>query len=1185
MKRRWPSVPARYRTVFVCLVSAISARLRYTLRFGILCVAGFHLMHAIALAQDATSQAHHPLIAIHFSIPKAGFVTLVIEKPDGTRVRNLVSEEPFPAGNNTAWWDGLDDLMRDTNAAAHGQYHIPGRLVAPGTYRVRGLVRPAIKLQYEFSPYDEGRPPWKTEDRNSEWLANHSAPSAVLFVPSGAAPERPGAPDSSKGQILVGSYVSEGGSGLAWLDLAGHKVWGQMWLGGVWTGATQLTRDVGTHPVAGVYAYAASSWRGDGAGDKTSELRLNALLSSDGQRAAPADARFGTGEDVAVLEKPYQIQEPATSSPGSTDPVYPERTAAVAGLAARNALVAVALRGVNQLLFVDAAHHRALQTVPLADPRGLAFDAKGRLLALSGKQLVRFDVDFDGSVKVSARQTVVSGGLEDPQSITLDSNGSIYVSDWGQSSQVKVFTPEGTRMRVIGHPGAPATGVYDPAHMNHPAGITIDASGRLWVAENDKMPKRVSVWDATSGRYVEAFYGPPRYGGGGTLDPKDRTRFFYADESGAIAFKLDWRNGSSVPDAIYYRAENDATGLVGTGVGGMPEYPLYRDGQLYLTNAHSAEVTGRPSVVLWHLDQDKVARPVAAAGSTLDSAGKLLPAFASAAMRARMPKGVDPQTDPLLFLWRDVNGDGRVDPDEVSFLIPKADARGNKPLVGNVTVLDDLSFAIAYVGNVAMVVPAPGLTPQHVPIYDLSRAKVLAENVQQPVSSGGGQVLPGRGGWTVFTTPPAPFAPQSLGGTRNGVPMWSYPSVWPGLHASHAAATPESPGELIGTTRVLGNPIDAPSPSDAGQLWAINANEGNIYLFTIDGLFVATLFKDARLATSAPPRQAIRGMDLSATSLQYECFHPMLARSADGAVYLQAGSTAPLLRVVGLDGVRRLPDTQITVSASELIAAQRQTIDAYRPGAEGAVLDVQAGPTTAASDADPAKWPNAATQWAKIDTRNTQSGDWGHTSVDTRAALAVFGDRLFIAVRTDDPELLNNSGESLQNLFTTGGGIDLMLGTDPGAPAGRASAVRGDERLVVARVHGQTVAMLYRPIAATRGPMPITFSSPLRTIRFDRMDNVSDQVAVSVSSQRATEPGTPQEVVYKVDVPLKVLNLAAAPGTIVSGDVGVLRGNGFQTLQRAYWSSKASGLVSDLPGEAELTPDLWGRFRFVAATK
>src|SRR4029077_14988905 len=97
-------------------------------------------------------------------------------------------------------------------------YHVPGKLVKPGEFRVRGLVRPQLDLRYEMTVYNHGQPPWHTEARSSEWLANHTPPSAVLFVPENAAPVRPGKP-APGGQIVVGSFVSEGGSGVAWLDL------------------------------------------------------------------------------------------------------------------------------------------------------------------------------------------------------------------------------------------------------------------------------------------------------------------------------------------------------------------------------------------------------------------------------------------------------------------------------------------------------------------------------------------------------------------------------------------------------------------------------------------------------------------------------------------------------------------------------------------------------------------------------------------------------------------------------------------------------------------------------------------------------------------------------------------------------------------------------------------------------
>ena len=70
---------------------------------------------------------------------------------------------------------------------------------------------------------------------------------------------------------------------------------------------------------------------------------------------------------------------------------------------------------------------------------------------------------------------------------------------------------------------------------------------------------------------------------------------------------------------------------------------------------------------------------------------------------------------------------------------------------------------------------------------------------------------------------------------------------------------------------------------------------------------------------------------------------------------------------------------------------------------------------------------------------------------------------------------------------------------------------------------------------------------------------------------------------YELSVPLKLVGLAPAAGHRIKADVGILRGDGFQTRQRVYWSNKATGLLADVPGEAELTPGLWGEWEFVPA--
>jgi len=70
---------------------------------------------------------------------------------------------------------------------------------------------------------------------------------------------------------------------------------------------------------------------------------------------------------------------------------------------------------------------------------------------------------------------------------------------------------------------------------------------------------------------------------------------------------------------------------------------------------------------------------------------------------------------------------------------------------------------------------------------------------------------------------------------------------------------------------------------------------------------------------------------------------------------------------------------------------------------------------------------------------------------------------------------------------------------------------------------------------------------------------------------------------FELSVPLTLLGLEPTIGTNILGDVGVLRGNGFRTLQRAYWRNKSTSITSDIPTEAELRTDLWGTWEFAQA--
>ena len=96
------------------------------------------------------------------------------------------------------------------------------------------------------------------------------------------------------------------------------------------------------------------------------------------------------------------------------------------------------------------------------------------------------------------------------------------------------------------------------------------------------------------------------------------------------------------------------------------------------------------------------------------------------------------------------------------------------------------------------------------------------------------------------------------------------------------------------------------------------------------------------------------------------------------------------------------------------------------------------------------------------------------------------------------------------------------------------------------------------------------FSSPWRTITLDRVEDVSADVELA---------GGPDGN-YEISIPLEKLGLQVKAGDVIRGDVGLLRGDDTQTLQRVYWCNKATGITADVPSEAELTPRLWGVWEF-----
>jgi hypothetical protein len=1028
-------------------------------------------------------------IPVRFRLDKPGYMTLVIEDAKGNRVRNLLGETRLPAGEHVISWDGCDEGEKREGV------DLVRRRVAAGTYRLRGLVHDKILMRYEFSVYSPGMPPWKTKDGTGGWLADHSPPADVVYLPPGS-----GSPyGKDKGQILVVSTSGETGDEFVWLTEEGRRLFGTNT--GFW-GGMHACRDLGEKAPADYYAYVLMSGERDP--DNTSiELR--------------AFTKKSTIESIAKISFPRAVKQFKSLAEG-----YGSN-----GVAAHNGLAIFSFTQMNKLVFVDVRAKKVIGEVAMPAPRGLEFDKQGRLYLITGKQVKRFRVP-PGKAALEEEKIFLTEGLGDPRRIRHDAEGNWYVADWGKSHQIKAFTLEGKFLRAIGRAGGPQVGLYDERRMSHPCGMTFDSQGRMWVAEAENYPKRLSLW-TTDGTIVKATYGPPKYGGGGAIDPRDKTRLYYAEYTGTggIEFALDWDKGMDKVKSIYWRPEASPERMPGPA----PEVALYAGGHQYMVNCYNGDLRYNQDrgLGIWRMDKDHVARPVVILGNAADFNNTIWgwPMKHEEAIKA-LWKGKDPAR--IMFVWCDKNGDHEAQPEEIQYVeTTRKNARGE--VLGDMGLMPlvhpDLSITTSYGTWIA----PPKIDERGTPLYDLTKQKVVGNPEWQR-----SPLIAGEATWSGQDGIQA-----LLGANRKGEAKW---------HINFTEGGQPVPGLLVQPARILGLPVK-PVKGEAGDLIAVYGEKGAIFLVTMDGLFVQTLGGDVRHFPIWRTDEAKRGMVIDGLSFSDEQFHPTIAQTKDGNVYLVAGHEhSSILKLEGLETVRRLNFGTVEVTEKMLAALPKTRVEKERKTERNTLKVVlrERGPK---GDGKLNDWP-ADTQWVRLDERAS-------------AAVLLTKDTLRAAWKLGDANALANAGGNFHYLFKKGGALDLMIGTDAGANKGRQEPAAGDVRLLVTQVKGKTKAVLYRAVAPGTAADGFLFDSPIGKVRFAQVLDVSDKVRLAQSGGN-----------FEIAVPLSVLGFAPRRGQQVLGDVGILRGDGAQTTQRLYWNNLDTNLVSDIPSEARLRPANWG---------
>ncbi len=135
--------------------------------------------------------------------PGTGTVSVVIETPDGKRIRNLAARRPVVGGAIQLPWDFCDEN---------------GVMVAPGEYIYRSLWLPELSVKYQMTVYPNvemtsTNSPWMNGFHGAgSWLGDHSAGSSVAIAGD---------------HLFFSCEGAEDGVAVIKCDLEGRKQWGR----------------------------------------------------------------------------------------------------------------------------------------------------------------------------------------------------------------------------------------------------------------------------------------------------------------------------------------------------------------------------------------------------------------------------------------------------------------------------------------------------------------------------------------------------------------------------------------------------------------------------------------------------------------------------------------------------------------------------------------------------------------------------------------------------------------------------------------------------------------------------------------------------------------------------------------------------------------------------------------------
>ena len=1057
-------------------------------------------------------------ISLELCLKKGGFVSIIIEDADGVRIRNLLADQPRSKGTHTESWDCRDEF---------------GEVVKPGVYRWRGIFHEGLHATYEFSFNSPASPPWRNKEGTGGWGSDHSNPQAVAAV---------------GGKVFIGWPFSESGRRVIAVDtISGRKLWEQchrLILKNHYGGqATALAAD-------DQFVYVALQTKEGGIGF----CRLGIENGTEAEFV-----RKENGKDIREIDHVCDPSPAAPSEQPSWSTIAREKRwdastapASLRGCAADTSRLFTSSYWGDVIYVNDKRTGADLKRINVPRPAGLAVAMDGSLIAISGNEVVKI------SVESGAVTATLAKGLTAPMGLAALKDGGFLVSERGPAMRVRRFDAAGAPAASIGiEGGRPPTGPYNPNGMLLPWGIAVDNADRIWVAEEDFVPRRVSVW-RPDGPLDREFVGSSTYAATGAAVNPDLPTM--AIDNGTI-FKLDWTKGAYT--AVYSMprmgtAKGAVFGWPFPGSGGTPHAKsrfLTCEGRQFLL------LGGCPMTVYELVNGEWKAR--SALGSY---AGAFHDAWRGQPQLDLTPlPGYDPKTWktdawPLpktfvdkAFIWCDHNGDGLVQGGEIE----------SGPVTPGKWFGLEMNFddkLTAVLGDHA--IPRSGWTECGAPLYRMADLKPGVRPAPADKPNGWNTWKTTPKGWLIasgYHGSPHSWVGQAPSGlmagySPDGSRKWVYRS-WFQTHGSMKAPSARR-GLFVGDW-YFGGVVDM--GGDLGEVFHLTGNLGQHFLFTADGIQIGALFRDARTGP-VTPSEAVRGMSLDNITNATEGWLAGFFRNAEDkqiyALSCASKATCPVIsKVTGLEMATRLAGGNVEVSAVSVAMAAERNPDSTNGAPPRIVMTRAQKPPDI--DGDLAGWDMAHGAGIPVDEAR-----------GAKAALSYDANNLYAAFVVRDPYPLRNNGTDPLLLFKTGTVVDVSLGTDKNAPKGRSAPAAGDLRLLFAAMGDKPIAVLYRPVCPGATDKN-SFSSPNCRVEFDSVRVLSD---ARVAFKRSETGFT-----IEAAVPLKAIGWKPEPGSLIKGDVGVIYSDdiGKSNILRSYWSNKSTNLTADVGEESRLQPREW----------